>query len=325
MTDALESALVRSARRHLGREFEIEGLERLSGGASASTWRFDLVGDGHRLPAILQLAAGAGYVNALSKTVQAQTQAAAHRSGILTPEVLWILEADERLGEGYVSRRVEGETLGKRIVGDALYAQAREVMPRQCGEILADIHALPRAQFATLPAFAPADLIARLAAEHRAYAEHLPVFELAIRWLQRHLPVTRAPCVLHGDFRTGNLLVGTAGIAGVLDWELSHIGDPMEDLGWLCMNAWRFDQIDRPVGGFGERAALYEAYQARSGVAVDPAAVHFWELYGTLQWGVICQYFAFQHLRGEVRSLERAVIGRRVSEVEFDLLQLMEP
>jgi aminoglycoside phosphotransferase (APT) family kinase protein len=99
----------------------------------------------------------------------------------------------------------------------------------------------------------------------------------------------------------------------------------MEDLGWLCMNAWRFDQIDRPVGGFGERAVLYEAYQARSGIAVDHAAVLFWELYGTLQWGVICQYFAFQHLRGEVRSLERAVIGRRVSEVEFDLLQLMEP
>jgi aminoglycoside phosphotransferase (APT) family kinase protein len=325
MSEVLERALIRSARRHLDRNFEIQALDRLSGGASASTWRFDLVGDGDPLPAILQLAAGVRYESALSKTAQAQTQAAAHRLGILTPEVLWILEADELLGEGYVSRRVEGETLGKRIVGDAAFAQARAVMPCQCGEILADIHALPRAQFAALPALAPMDLIARLAAQHRAYGEHLPVFELAIRWLHRHLPAPRTPAVLHGDFRTGNFLVNAAGIGGVLDWELSHIGDPMEDLGWLCMNAWRFDQIDRPVGGFGERAALYEAYQARSGIAVDHAAVHFWELYGTLQWGVICQYFTFQHLRGEVRSLERAVIGRRVSEVEFDLLRLMEP
>jgi aminoglycoside phosphotransferase (APT) family kinase protein len=325
MSEDLESTLIRSARRHLGSEFKIQALERLSGGASASTWRFDLVDEGDQLPAILQLAAGARYMGALSKTAQAQTQASAHRNGILTPEVLWILEAGDPLGEGYVSRRVEGETLGKRIVGDALYEQARAVMPRQCGEILADIHALPRAEFAELPAFAPRDLIGRLAAQHRAFGEHLPVFELAIRWLHRHLPASRPPAVLHGDFRTGNFLVNTTGIAGVLDWELSHIGDPMEDLGWLCMNAWRFDQIDLPVGGFGERAALYEAYEAKSGVAVDHAAVHFWELYGTLQWGVICQYFAFQHLRGEVRSLERAVIGRRVSEVEFDLLQLMEP
>jgi aminoglycoside phosphotransferase (APT) family kinase protein len=108
----------------------------------------------------------------------------------------------------------------------------------------------------------------------------------------------------------------------VLDWELAHVGDPMEDLGWLCVKAWRFG-VDRPVGGFGEYADLFAAYEDASGRAVDPDVVRWWEVLGTLKWGIMCIAQAFTHLSGTVRSVELATIGRRVCENEWDLLELI--
>ena len=92
---------------------------------------------------------------------------------------------------------------------------------------------------------------------------------------------------MHGDFRHGNLIIGPDGVRAVLDWELAHIGDPMEDLGWICVNSWRFGEIDKPVGGFGSREELFAGYEA-AGRRVDPERVKFWEVMGTLRWGVMC-------------------------------------
>ncbi len=319
----LVTALTRSAVRHLGEGVALLRCRPLSGGASASTWEFDAVHGAVTEPLILQLATGERFEGSLSKTQQGMTQRMAFENGIPTPQVRWILEAADGLGEGYVSTRIAGETLGKRIVHDAAFSEARAAMPAQCASILANIHRLRTDAFEYLPALDTRALIARLAAQHREYGEHLPVFEYAIRWLQRNIPKQRRVSLVHGDFRTGNLLVDANGIVAVLDWELAHLGDPMEDLGWLCMNAWRFGQIDLPVGGFGNRHELYSAYEQAAGVPVDAAAVRFWEVYGALKWGVICQYFAFQYIGREVRSIERASIGRRVCETELDLLDLI--
>ena len=108
----------------------------------------------------------------------------------------------------------------------------------------------------------------------------------------------------------------------MLDWELAHLGDPMEDLGWLCVKAWRFG-ASPPVGGFGEYDDLFGAYAAAAGVKVDPEAVHWWEVLGTLKWGVMCIMQASTHLNGFSRSVELAAIGRRVCENEYDLLELL--
>jgi aminoglycoside phosphotransferase (APT) family kinase protein len=110
-----------------------------------------------------------------------------------------------------------------------------------------------------------------------------------------------------------------------LDWELAHLGDPMEDLGWMCVNSWRFGKIDLPVGGFGTREELFAGYESVTGVAVDPEAVRYWEVYGTLKWGMICQSMAMSFKRGSERPLEPAVIGRRASEAEIDLMHLLAP
>jgi hypothetical protein len=135
-------------------------------------------------------------------------------------------------------------------------------------------------------------------------------------------PTPSGACVVHGDFRNGNLIVGDEGIRAVLDWELAHIGDPLEDLGWLCVKAWRFGS-PLPVGGFGTFDELVASYQAAGGAPVDDGALYWWVVLGTLRWGIICILQTLTHTTGAVRSVELAAIGRRVCEVEWDLLELL--
>jgi aminoglycoside phosphotransferase (APT) family kinase protein len=150
-----------------------------------------------------------------------------------------------------------------------------------------------------------------------------PTLELAFRWLVLNRPEPTRKVVVHGDFRLGNLIIDEQGIAAVLDWELVHLGDPMEDLGWLCTRAWRFGGAG-PVAGVGSYDELFEAYEKASGFAVDPVVATWWELYGTVKWGVICVVQANRHLSGAERSVELAAIGRRLCEQEYDALHLLE-
>jgi aminoglycoside phosphotransferase (APT) family kinase protein len=151
------------------------------------------------------------------------------------------------------------------------------------------------------------------------------VFELALRWLKRHDPGPPDQMTLvHGDFRHGNLVIGPDGVRAVLDWELAHLGDPMEDLGWVCVNSWRFGEIDKPVGGFGSREELFAGYES-AGRRVDPERVRFWEVMGTLRWGVMCCGMMQRFRAAPDHSMERAMIGRRSSETEIDLLRLLAP
>ncbi|HET9207352.1 MAG TPA: phosphotransferase family protein, partial [Burkholderiaceae bacterium] len=306
----------------------IESLQRLSGGASQQTWAFDLCSDAGSVPLVLRRAPPAAAQRArlgVGLAAEAQLIAAACAAGVPVPRIHRMLSADAGLGEGFVMERLAGETLGRRIVRDPRFAAARRVLARQCGEALARIHAIPTPGLPPLRrGGAAAEQLFQLDL-HRRHGTVRPVFALAFQWLRRHAPREVAqPVLVHGDFRNGNLMVGDGGLVGVLDWELAHLGDPMEDLGWLCVNAWRFGNGDWPVGGFGTREDLFAGYEAAGG-RVDAARVHWWEVLGTLKWGIVCEAMAHAWLSGEERDLEKAAIGRRASESEIDLLALLAP
>jgi aminoglycoside phosphotransferase (APT) family kinase protein len=215
---------------------------------------------------------------------------------------------------------IHGETIPRRILRDDAFVAARPKLAAQCGRVLAAIHRVPVAGVPGLPPAADPldqwrDTLDLLAQPH-------PAFELGLRWLAANRPTPRPPTLVHGDFRNGNLIVGPDGLRAVLDWELAHAGDPLEDLGWLCVRAWRFG-VDRRVGGFGDVEDLVAAYEAESATTIDLDALRWWETLGTLRWGVMCIMQASVHLTGAVRSVELAAIGRRVCENEWDLLNLL--
>jgi aminoglycoside phosphotransferase (APT) family kinase protein len=300
-------------------DVEIRGLARLSGGASRETWSFDAVTGGRSEALILrrdQAAAGDGSLMLL----EAAAMRAAAGVGVPEPEVLVVDADSKRLGAPFViMRRVEGETIARRILRDEVYADVRPRLAAQCGAILGALHTIDPG---ALPALPDADALVGLRELFALTGMVSPTLELAFRWLAANRPAGSRQVVVHGDFRNGNLIVGPDGVRAVLDWELVHLGDPLEDLGWLCTKAWRFG-ADPPVGGFGSYDDLIAAYEAESGVPVALADVRWWELYGTVRWGVICVMQADRHLSGERPSVELATIGRRLAEQEYDCLALL--
>lgn len=312
--------------RHFGKDHRLGQAEPLTGGAASSTWRFSVENKQAQQILILRLAQGAPQISTgLNKRIEADVQRAAIAGGVPAANILFVLQPEDGLGDGFVMEYLQGETIPQKLLRDDRYAQARQHMTRQCGEIAARIHAIDPTRLQDLPLFSAEEQLAEYERIYREFGESIPTFELALRWLERRLPRTTEWRLVHGDFRNGNFLVTPEdGITAILDWELAHRGDALEDLGWLCVNSWRFGNRDRPVGGFGGRQELYDAYQAASGRSVDTAHVHYWEIFGTLRWGIMCLHLSFGHLQGSERSVERAAIGRRVSETEIDLLTLLE-
>jgi aminoglycoside phosphotransferase (APT) family kinase protein len=306
----------------------VDGTRRLSGGASRETWAFDACdAGGTRHELILRRDPG-GHRGSTSRATEYDVLVAAHRAGVAAPAPVLLLEPDDGLGDGFVMRRVAGETIARKILRDDEFAGARGRLARQCGEQAARIHAVDLAALrpAELPVLGAPEQLAQYRGVLDALGEPHPAFELGLRWLDEHVPAgpDEGPRLVHGDFRTGNLVVGADGLRAVLDWELAHLGNPVEDLGWLCVKSWRFGVADRPVGGFGDYATLLDAYASAGGGAVDLAALRYWEAFGTLKWGVICAMQATLHTSGTVRSVELAALGRRVAEMEWDLLVLLD-
>ena len=277
----------------------VENLRRLSGGASRETWSFDCGGR-----ALILRRDPPGTPKGAME-VEARLLRAAAAAGVPVPEVV---ASDPSY---IVMTRIEGETIPRKILRMDV-----DGLAGQCGSVLAALHRIPVEQFDDLPDNDPLaewrDILDSLGQPH-------PAFELGFKWLAANRPPRTGTAVVHGDFRNGNLIIGPEGLRAVLDWELAHRGDPLEDLGWLCVKAWRFGVNDKPVGGFGSYDELLSGYSA----PVDRDALMWWQAMGTLKWGVMCILQASLHLSGAARSVELAAIGRRVCENEWDLLELL--
>jgi aminoglycoside phosphotransferase (APT) family kinase protein len=292
----------------------VTSLTHLSGGASRETWRFEA--DGR--PLILQRQR-AGDERDLAVEIAALR--AGHAAGVPTASIVTASTDSNELGAPYmILQHVDGETTPRKILRDDEFAEARVALPAQLASALVGIHSLDPA---TIPGIVDVDQIERYREVLDTVGEPHPTFELAFKWLAENRPPPSARTVVHGDFRLGNVIVGRDGLRAVLDWELVHLGDPMEDLGWMCVKAWRFGS-PLPVAGVGEYERLFEAYEAAGGGPIDADVVRWWEVLGTLKWGIMCIMQANAHLSGVARSHELAAIGRRVCENEHDLFVALQ-
>ena len=317
MTSVADAELAGRLASVLGAD-RVDGLRHLSGGASRETWSFSAVDtSGARRPLILQRQR-AGSERDIA--VEAAVLRAAGAGGVPVAEVVASSTDPDVLGAPFmVVTEVPGETIARRILRDERFVTARQALPAQLGQALAALHALDPA---AVPGLVASDQVAQYREVLDTVGEPHPAFELGFRWLEAHRPPPGPPAVVHGDFRLGNLIVAESGLAAVVDWELAHEGDPMEDLGWLCVKSWRFGS-PQPVAGVGTYDELFASYAAASGRPVDADVVRWWEVLGTLKWGIMCIMQASAHLTGTVRSHELAAIGRRVCENEHDLLLLL--
>lgn len=326
--DQIVSALTLLAPKLAGGSAAIEGLKRLSGGASQETWAFQLTFGVQPRELILRRRPET-LAERDDRTVSLETEAAlitaVARQGAPVPSIAWVCAPEDGLGESYIMDRVQGEALGRRIVRDEAFAAVRPSLARRCGEVLAMIHATPLSPDWPIVAMRADDELDRYETIYRSTGAVLPTFELAFRKLRNSAPRTDKAVLLHGDFRNGNLMIDPKrGLTAVLDWELAHLGDAASDLGWLCVNSWRFGMHDRPVGGFGDYTDLLDGYRSAGGRSIALDEVRYWQTLGSLKWGVMCLIMYTSFASGADPSVERAMIGRRVSETEIDLINLME-
>ena len=256
----------------------------------------------------------------------------AFASGIPSPKVSFVFKEDDPdnpgLGDGFVMAWIDGETIGSRIVRSPELAPARERMAAQCGEILARLHAIDVDRNGLrdlLPTFTPSELVESTYSDYLKLDEPVPMIDFAAHWLRRNLPEPVPERLVHGDFRNGNLIVDPDGVAAVLDWETSCLGDPMRDLAWICVNSWRYGQSDKPVGGFGQLSDLTQAYEKESGESVSRTSFDFWHVFGVFWWAKTTLLLGSSYRQGTVKAPDRVVIGRRCSEAEIDLVNLLIP
>lgn len=308
-----------------GADVEVGRPHRLSAGASRETWSFEAATSGAAPVRLVLRRDPPGRPDPETMAREAAVLPAASRRGIPVPTLIdhgtagELVAEDSATGLGapyLISGHVDGETIPRRILRGDEYARARAGLAAELGRVLARIHRIPAAEVSGLPAPDPLEWLTE---HYDGLDEPLPTVEIALRWLHHHRPAPVGDTLVHGDFRNGNLIVGPDGLRAVLDWELAHRGDPMEDLGWLCVKAWRFG-APAPVGGFGSRMQLLDGYAEVSGFRPDTGTLNWWEVYGTAKWAVICGMQARRHLSGATRSVELAAVGRRVCEQEHDLL-----
>lgn len=317
---------------HMQGEVLLSPPRRLSGGAIQENWALDVsVREGpsageHAL--VLRADAPSAIAASMSRGEEFAVLQAAHLAGVTVPEPIALCEDATLLGRPfYLMRRVSGSAAGHRLVRDA--GIDGEALAARLGVELARLHALrppfPGLDFLPEPDLAPA--LYRVQT-YRGYLDALarprPALEWALRWLERFAPGDETLVLCHGDFRTGNYMVDGGRLSGILDWEFAAWSHPDEDLGWFCARCWRFGRDDREAGGIGSRDAFYRGYESVAGQSVQREAIAYWEVMATVRWAVLALQQGERHCSGEQRSLELALTGRMVPELELDLLEQIE-
>lgn len=302
----------------------------LAGGAIRENWGFTAIFDGGRLDGhqklVLRTDAATGIASSLSRAEEFAVLKAVYAAGVAAPEPLFVCADDAVIGKPFfVMRCLPGTPQGRTITSDPALETVSSLAFR-LGEELAHLQTVrpARPDLAFLPAVGALEHIAAFRAYLDRHPNPRPVLEWAIRWIDRHTPAPLPPVLCHRDFRTGNYLVDHGELTGILDWEFAGWGDPDEDIGWFCCKGWRFARLDREAGGIAGREPFYAGYEAASGRRLDPERVRFWEVLANVRWAVIALQQSDRYLLGGARDLSTAIIGRRATECELELLMLLD-
>jgi aminoglycoside phosphotransferase (APT) family kinase protein len=288
----------------------------LAGGASKEAWAVD---SGDRRLLIRRAAGGVIHQGTLTLEHEFEVLRAAHEAGVRVPEpIAYLGEVEGR--EAFVMERIKGETIGRRIVKNP-----PQGLDLQLAEELAKIHAIPPER---LPFLVTGDQVARFYDELDSVGEPHPAIEFGLHWVKERLAASsfghREPVVVHGDWRIGNIAVDENGIVAVLDWEFSHLADPVEDLAWPLVRAWRFGADDKHLGGVADLDRYLDRYTELTGIEVTRDELLVWEVFGNVKWATGCLTQSRRHFNGQERSVELAVLGRLAAEMEYELLDLID-
>jgi aminoglycoside phosphotransferase (APT) family kinase protein len=304
-------------------------LERMSGGAVQENWALDAQVSGGPFAGaqrwVLRMDAPARVAESLSRSEEFRVLDAMQEARVLAPRPLWLCEEPAIMGSAFfIMERLPGIAAGHKVARDPALVPDRGRLARELAATLARIHSVrpPHPALSFLTTSLALDNVAHYRAYLDTLAEKHPVLEWGLRWCERHAPAREETTFIHRDYRTGNYLVHEGSLAGVLDWEFAAYGNPLEDVGWLFAKCWRFGQHRYEVGGVADAEPFLREYEARSGRAIDAQALRYWQAMAHLRWAVIALQQRERHRSGVEPSLELALTGHILSDLELEILEL---
>jgi aminoglycoside phosphotransferase (APT) family kinase protein len=317
------------------REVLVTRFEPLPGGAVQENWALDVTVDAGAWSGshewVLRTNARSSIAASLTRMQEFAVLRAAHAHGVIVPRPLFLCSDATVTGrEFFIMKRVPGVAAGHRLTREPELVPHAESLAEELGANLARLHAIAPPQPALDNVLAPPkpDYALSTVREYRAYLDTLadtyPALEWALRWCEVHAPTDAPVALIHRDYRTGNYLVDAGRLTGVLDWEFAGWGDPREDLGWFTARCWRFSRADLEAGGIARLEPLLRGYERASGRHLTAGDLHYWQVMAHVRWAVIALQQARRHISGGERSLELALTGRIVHELEYEALAIIE-
>lgn len=325
------ASLVELIKHRTGSDRVAVESRQLGGGAIQENHALDVtIDDGPmrgRHAWVLRTDAPSGVAASRTREEEFALLSAAHSAGVTVPTPLWLCKDAAIAGRPfYIMQRVPGIADARKLVQYDWSDDQRRAIVSSLGCELARIHAMdleaPGLAFLSPPASQPARRrVGQLRAHLDELADPQPVLEWGLRWLELNAPADEETVLCHGDFRTGNIMIDGDRVTGILDWEFADTSNPVEDLGWLCARCWRFGVDHFEAGGLGGKDDLVGAYERESGRRIDRGELGYWQIMAEARWAVIALQQAARHLSGREPSLELALTGYMVPEMEMNLVQ----
>jgi aminoglycoside phosphotransferase (APT) family kinase protein len=272
----------------------IEGLHRTSAGFSRENWVFDATWteSGHsRRGAFIARRDPLGSVLETDRRVEGAVLRALESTAIPAPTVRWLDATGEHLGRPAVVMDLETGTCDGWVLNGSRPLDVRVALAHELYDLLADIHLIDwRALGLDRVLEDPGEHAALAAVDHwegelrRIQLEAEPELEIALVWLRDHAPTSPVTTLVHGDFKPGNVLLQGDRVSCVLDWETVHLGDPLEDVGWVT-NPLR--QGEHRIPEHWEPSDLVARWSARTGLAADPDAIRWWNVLANVKLSII--------------------------------------
>ncbi|MBI1891710.1 MAG: phosphotransferase family protein [Burkholderiales bacterium] len=310
----------------------INKMGRLSGGAIQENWALDVTLDGGaytgRQQWVLRTDAASAVAVSLTRAQEFAVLKVAFEAGVTVPQPLWLCTDRDVIGRDFfVMKRVSGVAAGHRLVREDELVPNRAALGEELGANLAQVHTIAPPN-SSLSFFAPPKNNHALdtIAEYREHLDEIdatyPALEWGLRWCELHAPGDAPARLVHRDYRTGNYMVADGRLTGILDWEFAGWGDPLEDIGWFMAKCWRFNANEREAGGVAAAEDFLRGYQRVSGRTFTRQELRYWQVMGHLRWAVIALQQAQRHLSGKQPSLELALTGRLVADLEYEIINL---
>lgn len=312
----------------------IQRMDKLSGGAIQENWCLDLVLDGGKRPGpqawVLRTDAPSTISTSHGRPQEFTILRVAREAGVIVPEPILLCEDATVIGQPfYVMGRAGGTAQGRKIVRDPTLPEFGPALAERLGVELARLHEivppLDDLSFLSVPQGHPAqERIDRYRSDLDALPDGHPVLEFALNWLERHMPPPNGLTLCHTDYRTGNYMVDSGHLTAILDWEFASWSDPDEDIGWFCARCWRFGNDELKAGGIAGIEPFLHGYENESGRRVDRDRIPYWQVMAELRWAVIALQQGARCRSGTEVTLELALTGLMASEMELNILNLIE-